>query len=266
MGGRAIKLAPIVPPHMEHLIPPETQRVFCFADIAVSDQEYLQSFKNREGVIVDNQIYENVQVPPPATYGAVMKELGGHLVILPDSRSGFLETMRMAEQYLPYCPIDRTAGVIQGSSMAELEECANRFVQDFGLSWLAIPTRVPNRPVTRRQLFENLEMGDWPVRFHFLGADFPYHDEAILRQHYNIDSVDTAEPYNAAFNMMDLRDGPHKRDAYFMKHGAEDTPLRLAPGGQLWSNIRELSDLAATRPESMVLERLRKLDLTTTIL
>lgn len=272
-----MKLAPITPPGLEYLLPPETLRYFCFADIAIQRPDYLQWFidalvedplavdDHGKGIVLDNQIYEGLRPLSPALFGEMCQILEPALktIILPDSRQGMVPTLKMAEEYLPHIPTTMhhlVAGVLQGSDFAELEQCAQTFTEQYMLEQLAIPVRVPGRP-SRRAIYEELQLATYPVDFHFLGGDYPYLHEIQLAKTLgnNVVSMDTAEPFHATYNrvFMEQLGRDHvstllSRDPDFMNE-RERPDMKF----RLWQNVRFLQDLLSTRIEDEWLQKLR---------
>lgn len=230
----AMRLAPIVPPGCEDLLPLDAMtHVMAFADIALLNVSYARFYRGLRArgvrVVMDNQIYEGQEPLAPIALAGVLSMVQPHLAIIPDFRGSARETLQMAHRYHPILdefvpPTVNLCGVVQGRTLKECTESVEMWQRDFpNLKYLAVPIRHPSWEGSRAQVWldvvrPRLQPGQ---KVHFLGAEkWPYVYEHLAgRDDPLIESLDTAEPTSATLANFDLAmctDGETRRPPEFM--------------------------------------------------
>lgn len=209
-----MKLAPIVPTGAESLIPEEIERFFCFTNLVdVAGNAYVDSFKDRTGVILDSFVYEDALPEDPIVWAAKVKLISAHMVFIPDVRFNMSATLTMFGEHWDALEdiIDPEAylvGIPQGQNLQELTEAAETMLLKEDVVYLAIPHHtarlcgVPRSEIVT--LWQKLFEGDLEG-IHLLGAFWPYTDERLMADWDIVKSMDTAEPANAAIFGTSLR-------------------------------------------------------------
>ncbi len=196
-----MRLAPVVPPGAEKYLPPTTAS-FCFANKAFEDAAYASFFANRRHVVMDWPIYENTEVTITMEQLFMVNALvHPEFLIIPDVRHSATGTLVKAEEYMSSFPGHEPAtGVIQGTTVEEYVRCAAGLA-DLNFKRMALPKDFTKNTGQDRCLFLHRlfheEIIPESTRIHLLGADWPYSDEFICLVE-QVDSIDTAEPWNAA--------------------------------------------------------------------
>lgn len=210
-----MQFAAIVPPGCEDLLLDErgalrTGATLLFANHALRNQRYREAYakmtaENAGIVIMDNEIYEDLETLNPNDMRYVVQQVRPTLCIVPDVRGNPVETMKNAWRYLPIL-LDvsdtRFIGVNQGRNPYELEQMMT-FWRSAPVQGVSVPMRVPGREMTRAQAL-SVAWGRDPASFiwHFLGVEgYPYESPLNSEWQYGkapqVVSCDTAEPTTA---------------------------------------------------------------------
>lgn len=195
--------APVIPPHyLDYL--PETQASFCYATIAETNPRYLKFFAKRKNVVLDHPIYERSDPEAwltPKRLKMIVDIIEPRFTIIPDLIDDSSGTIKHALAFMAAIDHPSLTAVPQGQSMIELLQCAKSFysngIRRFGLS--IIPTRALqlNRATWTELMLDKVGAD---CVFHWLGADYPYTDEAAQGwQMPQVLSLDTAEVFNASY-------------------------------------------------------------------
>ena len=196
-----MELAVIVPPGAEELVPDE-YLMMAFADIAFENPEYARFYAQRERVIMDNQIYEGQTGLPSRELAFILGFVRPTVAIVPDVRGSGIRTVARARQYLPLLREVRKqgielCGVVQGSDANDMEVCAQFFVRESQIDWMAYPIKPAYGPA-RANVFSYVrfkaETAGKPV--HFLGMEqyTPFFNDPRPDKWDLVRSLDTAEP------------------------------------------------------------------------
>lgn len=228
-----MKYAPVVPPScIEQLRGVKVRAYFCFADSAFYDEEYRRFFTEGPAkdqyIVLDCPIVEHGKIIDPEQYAQVVRAIKPTMAIIPDVQFQRMPTLAMFKEYLAACPSayrERLAGVPQGTTKMEIVWCAQE-MYDAGIRRMGIirTRNIAGKP-RRSDIIRTLAYSD--VKYHLLGAEFPYIDEGWCSENHLADSCDSAEPINAAIRGMNMvtsrKDlARFKRPEGFMKVGYID--------------------------------------------
>jgi hypothetical protein len=153
---------------------------------------------NKPGLVIDNPVYEGLGHADPKQSRNLLRQYQPRFLLLPDVRFNFRLTIIRADDYLAVLDSPAVTGVLQGNTLDEVLECALEFYR-LGVRRLAVPKDLTERTgVPRSGLVSKiLDLRD--VKFHLLGAIYPYSDEKFIAAHLpSVLSVDSSEPCNAA--------------------------------------------------------------------
>lgn len=248
-----MKLAPIVPPNCEDLLP-DTDYVMAFADIAIKNPKYARFYAQRKGVIMDNQIYEGQEGLGVDELVFILGFIQPAIAIVPDVRGDVDGTIMRARTYLgalrsklPYTT--ELCGVVQGKNAADWEKCFDFLVNQPAIQRIAAPIK-PYFGVKRAHVYTT-HIADRARRLgkkvHWLGHEtFSHHKDD------NIYTIDSAEPTNATIWGVDLEAVGDFKVAYprppqFMEWGGYEALLRERKD-LLWKNIAWMSRMYSDPP------------------
>jgi hypothetical protein len=199
-----MKYAPVMPPlAVRQLDRVGPEAYFCYADWAFWDEDYMQFFLDKPYVVLDCPVMEHGELLEPWQLKRVIRKLDPTVTIVPDTPFNKFLTLQQFRVYAEMLDHSSLAGVLQGTSVSELVECAVEML-DYGVAYLAIPRlseRNAGRSFARRSnIIQALAQATdtSKIKYHLLGANWPYEDEMYCAAYGLADSVDTAEPVNAA--------------------------------------------------------------------
>lgn len=234
-----MRYAPVMPPSCITLLDSiKCDAYFCFADVALRNTEYLQWFRDKPNIILDNPIVEHGEIASPSEMRLLVKVLQPDFAFIPDAQFDRKATLSLMTNYLAACDSTCMAGVPQGSTVEEQIECAKE-MYSYGLRRMGIVRQSErNGNGSRADIIRRLhDLGMNDVAYHLLGARWPYSDEIACATYGLAVSVDTAEPINASYLAYDLlsRATIVKRPEKFLRFTVDDFHLPL-----LEQNIRTM--------------------------
>lgn len=198
-----MKYAPVMPPlTIEQLEPRWIKAVFCYADVALESTAYRKWFEQLDrtkiDVVLDAPIVEKGKVPDPTDMAQLARWLNPTFMFIPDVQFDYRATLSRFNHYAARIDHQSATGVIQGKYLSEQMVCANEMYAA-GIRRLALPRPGPkNGGTSRYHLISALNPTLPDVKWHLLGARWPYQDERACSTIPNVISIDTAEPVNAA--------------------------------------------------------------------
>lgn len=210
-----MRYAPVMPPkHLDGLQPRDNIAYFCFADVAMIDAAYRHWFDDKKFVVLDCPVYEGGPILTAQALKALVNDMPGiEFCIIPDVIDDRDATLKRFFEYVKIIDHPSCTGVPQGKTVEDALDCAIDMIGRGNINRLAIPNkRAWSHQATRRQLIHAITMGigiadamapefaAGKLKFHLLGADFPYTDEMECATLPGVVSLDTAEPINAAYS------------------------------------------------------------------
>lgn len=255
-----MRYAPVVPPNcIEQLKGMKLKAYFCYADSAYFDHTYREFFIDLPGdryIVLDCPIVEHGRLLTPQEYANVVQYIEPTMAIVPDAQFDRLETMRMFDRYYSACSDPSMAGVPQGKNMPDMIQCA-RFMYDAGVRRMGIiRTRNIEGQPKRSEIIR--ELGYTDVKYHLLGAEFPYIDESWCAHLRLADSCDSAEPINAAIRGLNMVTSHGDRSRF--ARPAEFMQISYIDTRMLKRNIQRMQKWLtgpAIPPESSAKDRFR---------
>jgi len=207
---------PIVPKGAEKLLDGSgAKRVFCFADLALEDREYRLWFQNtKKEILLDHPIYELQPHLNLFDTFEVLDLINPTIATIPDKHedpdttwSMFLQYAEALHQHVTSHKLrTRLMGVPQGIEFHEILQQALDMADTGLCDVLGIGVKRSNFGLKRSELVDAIQQKHPNMRFHLLGARWPYADELSMRDNEAVESCDTAEPVNAALNGVYLRE------------------------------------------------------------
>ena len=249
-----MKYVPIVPHGAEELLEYRTERVFCFADIAAKDAAYAKWFRDCDmDILMDHPIYE--LQPALSVYDTlrVLDLVRPEITTIPDVHEQMGVTWKMFNEYAPLMrkafPGTKLMGVPQGLDVDQILYQAYAMVESGLADMLAIGIKRSIPDLDRAGIVANLHERYPDLKFHLLGARWPYTNEREMAGLPWVESLDSAEPVNAAMRGVRFHlireQFSVKRDENFQNMaGRAKAQKRL-----VWNNIQAMSDLLATPVE-----------------
>jgi len=170
---------------------------FIIASTWLEDPAYREYYLNnkRDYTILDNGAFETGKSIPVNQYASIIKELDPDIIVIPDVRYSYENTIKVAEEFLQHeelSDIRRNRdlmGVLQGTSLADYENLLN-YYKMHGANIIGIPYGIIDRVPFMRKHPE--------TTFHVLGL--PYFPELLsIRLLPNVDSIDSSLPVKFAY-------------------------------------------------------------------
>lgn len=150
--------------------------------------------------ILDNSLVEMGEPLGAESLSAASLTVGASCIVLPDKQHYYAESARLSvdsayelsRQTLPgNCTF---MGVVQGNTIKELMECAQRLSREVTLlEYLAVPRVVTNTIGSRVEIVRRLSY-DFPYRIHLLGWSDNIVDDFETLKHVNVMGIDSAAP------------------------------------------------------------------------
>lgn len=251
-----MRYAPVIPPaHIDKLEPRKDIAYFCFADVAAKNYAYRRWFDDKNFVVLDCPVYEGGDILPALELKKLVRDMPGiEFCIIPDVIDHKQETLARFYDYVSIIDSPTCTGVPQGRTVEEVVDCAMEMLAYGGIRRLAVPNkRAWSGQATRAQFItavvngaaiadhlthhkRGFEVGH--VKWHLLGAEFPYHDEMEAAAIPGVISLDTAEPVNAAIKNRQFDSHEpfiRRRPDYFF-----DTPKHLLVPRRLNGNVGDM--------------------------
>lgn len=215
-----MKYCPVVPPlawrELERFVGREDVGMFCYADAAQINDDYAYFMRKQPYVVLDCPIMEKGRILEPRELRLLVDLIQPTFTIVPDIIFDQRGTMNLFYQYCEVIAHPSLTGVLQGETHLQLIQCACE-MYNYGVRQLAIP-RISDRngAVQRSEILPELHAVFPDVKWHMLGANYPYGDEILIR---NIaSSCDSAEAANASIKDEPIERGQTKRSPDFMKY------------------------------------------------
>ena len=239
-----MEYVPIVPLGAESLLThPGVKRIFCFADLLETNKRYQEFYsESKQEVLLDHPIYELMPALDLFQTLALIQTYQPHITTIPDKHEDYTATTKMFYQYAPAMyevtrgTRTRLMGVPQGTTYEMILANALLMLDTGQVDILGIGIKRSIPDLKRSQLVKDISRLYPKMRYHLLGARWPYHDEQLMAHDERVESCDTAEPVNAALNGVKFLDaGPEdvRRATNFQTLG-----LKALEGAPLvWSNI-----------------------------
>lgn len=208
-----MRYAPVMPPkHLAKLEPRDDIAYFCFADVAYQNTTYREWFDDKKYVVLDCPVYEGGPILTAEALKSLVRMMPGiEFLIVPDVIDDKAATLERFYEYVSVIDHPSCTGVPQGRTPEEALDCAVDMIAA-GVNRLAVPNkRAWSRGASRSQFINATNIGvavanhmapDYDsglLKWHLLGAEFPYTDEMQAAVLPGVVSLDTAEPINAAY-------------------------------------------------------------------
>lgn len=205
-----MKYVPIVPQGAEKLLH-ESERVFCFADLAYKSSRYRNWYRRaRQEVLMDHPIYELQPALSIENTLMVISAVQPDMTTIPDVHEDYETTMKMFHEYAPIMRHEfshvRLMGVPQGLDVGTILKSAHIMMESGLCDTLAIGIKRSIPDLDRAYIVHTLHVEYPDLRFHLLGARWPYTNEASMANWPWVESLDSAEPVNAGLNGYRLAD------------------------------------------------------------
>lgn len=221
-----MKFCPVVPPACYIKLPTPPRGMFAFATHCYQGGlpgygDFFRSWvatalqSERGPLVIDCPIYEGGEFLDRPELKRVEDIMKPDFLIVPDVRGNMEATIERFQLYAHRLG-EATTGVLQGKTWIELEQCFHAYY-DSGCRKFAIPKDVVKIDVFRSDLCTQMVAVHDDIQIHLLGGDWPYVDEAKAGALAQVVSFDSAEPFNCAYEGLDIaKTMPPKRTQSWM--------------------------------------------------
>lgn len=235
-----MEYVPIIPHGAEGRVKLPGDRLFCFADIAVKDKVYHDYYKNtQKEVLLDHPVYELEPALGVMETVSLIQSLEPDITTVPDKHEDYETTRSMFFEYAPAMrgrvPGLRLMGVPQGTTPGQILFSAQEMARSGLVDMLGIGIKRSIPDLDRAALIQQISSQFPRMRYHLLGARWPYLNEHEAAQDERVESLDSAEPVSIALKGRYFRDAtaPDTKRRPDFHQTAE---LAVVLRGLIWDN------------------------------